>query len=333
MARLASILVLIGLLTTGWFYTWQWGAGELQRRIAGIENRVKSDGGSLECVNRRVEGFPFRIGVFCDGVEFSQPDGGAFSVMALRSAAQFYDPGHLVAEIDGPASVQLPDATRFLLGWDLLRASVRLDLSGFSAFSVELRRPALSEGTQGEGARKLASGEAMEIHARKSPANAESIDVAIRLDKLSDAMNRYPGLSLEGDVELSGLASRLRPGFDIVEFIRENGIAGAARKVILSPDSGGRLALSGPFSVTQDGLLEGQIRIEASDLPGLGAFFLRLFPERAEAINNAVSLISAIVPDAGEAPGKDAAPSFTLTIRRGQVSLGLIPLGKMPSLF
>jgi hypothetical protein len=333
MVRLISILLLSAALVTGWFYTWQWGAGELQRRMDGIENRLKSDGGSLECVNRRIEGFPFRIGIFCDGVKLSQPDGGSYSVAALRSAAQFYDPGHIVAEIDGPASLLLPDATRFQLGWDLMRASLRLGLSGVSSLSIDIRKPVLSGGEAGNDAKQMASSETIEIHARKSPTNAGALDLALRVDRLADGQGRFPGLSVDGDAELAGIAERLGPGFDVIKFVRENGISAIGRRFVVSPNDGGKLTLSGPISISREGIVDGQIRVEASDLPGLGAFFVRLFPERAEAINNAVSLISAIVPESGEALAKDAAPAFTLTIRKGQASLGLIPLGEVPRLF
>ncbi|HSO48140.1 MAG TPA: DUF2125 domain-containing protein, partial [Rhizobiaceae bacterium] len=146
MARLAILITVIAAIGAGWYTAWNWGAGEIDRQADKAIAGIASQGGRLDCRDRAVAGFPFRIGVSCSAVEFAPPGGGAFSASNFRSAAQFYDPGKVVGELDGPALIQLPDGRRFELNWEVLRSSLRANLDSINALSVELRQPVLSEG-------------------------------------------------------------------------------------------------------------------------------------------------------------------------------------------
>jgi hypothetical protein len=332
MARLILILLAIAAIAAGWSYAWFWGAGELSARADNMVRKYAENGGRFECSNRRIEGFPFRIGIFCDGVSLAPSEGGGFDAQALRTAAQFYDPGHVVGELDGPGLLQLPDGRRFNLQWENLRASARLGLSGPYALSAELRRFLLAEGSGGTAESELAGADRLELHARKSSGSANDLDVAVLIAAFADPLERIPGLSLEADLTVEEIAEKLDLGFDPMNYIRENGLSAVARSIVLSPEDGGRLVLSGPFRISRAGLASGEIRIEATNLPLLGAFFMRLLPERRDLVGNIVSLLSAIVPEKGGESGPGKPISLTLTINEGSVSIGLIPVGDLPPL-
>jgi hypothetical protein len=335
MARGVTLLVVIAALCAGWYFAWNWGARELDRRADLAVQDISEAGGRLECKDRHIEGFPFRIGVYCTTIEFAPPGGGAYSAGQLRSAAQFYAPGHVIAELDGPAQLQLPNGSRFELGWENFRSSLRAGLSGISATSLELRQPVLSEGKGTQGEQVLASAEDAQLHLRRTPQDEKALDLAFSVQAMRDDKERFPAFSLAADTRIDALAGQLKPGFDLSAYIRENGISGEARQIVLEPRAGGRMVLSGPFTIGADGLLDAQVRIEANSISSLGAFFIALFPDDSETISNIAGLLSSMEPsgttDGAAATGKSA--TITLTIRRGAVSFGLIGLGKLPPLF
>jgi hypothetical protein len=339
MARVGGLLVLILALGAGWHFAWNWGAGELDRRATLLTQRLAEDGARLECNDRRIEGFPFRIGVYCTTIEFAPPGGGAFSAGELRSAAQFYNPGHVVAELDGPALVQLPNGMRFQAEWENLRSSLRAGLSGISAVSLELRQPVLSEGKGTRGEQVLARSDEIQVHARRSQEDPAALDTALSTQAMRDDKERFPAFSLASDIRLDALADALRQGFDLEAHVRESGISGEARNVVLEPSAGGRMVFSGPFKIGADGLIDAKFRIEANEIASLGTFFAALFPRSSDAIDNIAFLLSSIGPsstganaDAGS-PATGNSATITLTIQRGTVSLGLISLGTLPPLF
>ena len=63
----------------------------------------------------------------------------AASAAAFRSAAQVYDPFHIVAELDSPADDLGAGCGKIGFNWNNLRASVRLD-DGFSGTACRSRR-------------------------------------------------------------------------------------------------------------------------------------------------------------------------------------------------
>jgi hypothetical protein len=335
MARVGGLLFFIVALGAGWYFAWNWGARELDRRATLATQDIADAGGRLDCTDRRVEGFPFRIGIYCTTIEFAPPGGGAYSAGELRSAAQFYAPGHVVAELDGPAQVQLPNGSRFEIEWENLRSSLRAGLSGVSDVSLEMHQPVLSEGRGTQGEQVLARSDDIQLHARRSQEGSAALDLAFSTQAMRDDKERFPAFSLASDIRLDALADKLRPGFDFEAHVRKNGLSGEARNIVLEPQAGGRMVLSGLVTVGADGLLDAQLRIEASEIASLGAFFTALFPRDSEMIANIANLLSSLESPAaanGET-GSGKSATVTLTIRRGAVSFGLIGLGKLPPLF
>ncbi len=331
MKRTIGFLVFLLLLGFGFVFGWRWAADEMTAKSAQIEANIAKKGGNLNCAGRRVEGFPFRLGIHCTSIAFSPPRGGTYSAGAFRSAAQLYNPGFLVAEIDGPADLQLPDGQRFQLGWENLRASGRANLSGLSRVSVEIGQPVLSEGFGSAGAQTLAKADDFQLHARMSPQKTDAVDVALSVVAMRDDAARFPALGFSADFEIESFQAQLRPGALPIEHIREYGAKGELRSLLLEPKDGGRLELSGPLSVDKDGIVDGDITVAASELRLLAAFFIQLLPQESETISNIASLLDAIKPDNPQADAKSR--NIKLSIRRSRLSIGFLPLGELPPLW
>src|ERR687897_740456 len=164
------VVVLFGGYSLGWF----WLAGRLEAEAKTAITALNRDGVEADCANPTARGYPFRIGLYCDSVAFSDAAKGiSLSAGSFRSAGQIYDPMRLVAELDGPASIDSAKAGAFALTWDNLRASARLSSPLPQRISLE---GAGLRAETGDGGALLAA-ERFEAHLRP---NEQNLDVAGR---------------------------------------------------------------------------------------------------------------------------------------------------------
>ena len=100
---------------------------------------------------------------------------------------------------------------------------------------------------------------------------------------------------------------------------------GEIRNAVVIFDEGGEARVAGPVSLDSTGLLDGDITVTFKDGDKLGQALARAIPEAASVIKPALSA-------AALAAGKDKEASLILTIRKGRVSAGFIPIGNIPAL-
>ena len=203
--------VFIVVLFGGYSASWFWLAGRLETAASAAVARFGQDGRTAECENLVVRGFPFRIGLFCDGVRYEDSGGSlSASAAAFRSAAQVYSPFHIVAELDGPATVAAPQIGPLTLSWRNLRASTVLGEGLPDRASVEA--DALSaEGTVGALVdAALADIDHAEGHMRR---NGSDLDVAGSFTDAKVNPDLIRGLSLPP--QDGAAAMTVRGGADI----------------------------------------------------------------------------------------------------------------------
>lgn len=306
------VVVLFAGYSAAWFYFARTVADQVTAAIAGI-NR---DGVTVECTDPSTHGFPFRIGVYCDQVAFADATSGiGLTAGSFRSAGQIYDLRHLIAELDGPARLDLVDGRSLAFVWDALRASVRLAEPLPERVSVEGRQVRASL----ESGAPLAEIGAFEAHMR---ANGQDIDLAGSVDglvvdqSLTDGRS-LPKLSSRSDLTVTGGVALIDAGD-----LSLRGKAGTIRTLTVStgPDTG--LELSGPFSISGEGLLDADLQVTIRDPKGLSAVLEQAFPEARSQISSGFSGLAFL--------GK--APSLPLKVVKGRAMLGFIPLGDVPPL-
>lgn len=306
------ILLLFGGYSAGWLYF----ASQLEARAKAVIADLNGDDVSVECANPVARGYPFRIGLFCDRVAFADASRGiSVEAGSFRSAAQIYDPTRLVAELDGPAAIDLPQGQSLVLSWTGLRASARLAQSLPERVSVEgksLRADAVS-GTA------LATAAAFQAHMRP---NGDDLDLAgafddLALDRSLLDGRRLPPLSSRSDLTITD-------GVELVKTHAESlrGQSGVIRTLTLfaGPETG--VHVSGPFSIGQDGLLDAELKLTIRDPDGLSSVLAEAFPENRDQIVSSFSGLAALGDE----------PTLPLKILRGRASLGFIPLGDIPPL-
>ena len=328
--RLALLLAIFALLGAGWYAGWHWGAREIERRADAATGRIADRGGAFECAGRRIGGFPFRIGVFCDSVLYASPNGATFAAGALRSAAQFYAPGHAVVELDPGARLSLPGGEGYAIGWQLAHASLRAGITRLNAVDLEMREPRLAAA----GATvDLGKASHVELHLRRNPDKASAVDVAFSGNAIHRTDAGTPDFDLAGEFRLDEAASLLERPDAFLPQVRANGAAGEALNLEIRPAAGGALSISGPFSIGANGLLDADLKISASNLLPLADFLATLAPRHADEIRSAVGLLASL-QQASDAGSPDASKrSIRLNIRRGKIALGVFTLGELPPLF
>jgi hypothetical protein len=299
----AFIVLLFGGYSAGWFYV----ADMLETRAGDAIQGFSRNGRAAECSDMKAEGFPFRIGLWCDSVRYED---ARFAVAAdsFRSAAQVYDPFHVVAELDSPATLDLPVVGPVEAAWDNLRASVNADFDFPQRASFELRglKAALD---RHQTSLEVKAGEA---HMRR---NGDDLDVALSFSgALATGQRALANLPpLDGALDLTlndGVRIALQGGGS------PRGWSGTIRTLSISagPDTG--LTLSGPIAVDEQGLVNANLMIGIRNPAGISSILQAVFPKAGN-----LSSLAAL--------GDTQLP---LTIVNGHASLSFISLGAVPRL-
>lgn len=311
-----GIVAAICLYTAGWHYA----AGRLLERANATLAALGRDGNRAVCETPAVHGYPFRIGLYCDATYVERAGlGAAVSTGAFRSAAQIYDPRHIVAEADAPARVTLPGMPPLDLDWQVLRASARLARPLPERVSIEARKVVATADMPGPDGPTAFAADRLELHLRQ---NAGDLDAAVRFEALEPGRfllggGAVPPLSGVADATVADGIARLRAGRG-----DPRGLSATVRQLEVRTPSGAGLTASGTISVGQDGLVDAKLTLGAIKPQELAPVLAAAFPAQADRIRAAFAGLATL----GDAP------SLPLTVAKGQVYLGFIPLGALPPL-
>jgi len=326
------MLFLFLLWFAGWYAFANYADGKIGEALVGAKDR----GINVECDNRQMRGFPFRIGVTCDSVNVAHNrDVFKLQLGAVRTAAQLYAPGELVAEIDGPFKTW-PNGRELIADWSAMRLFLDANLTGgfelasltFSNLTSSINRAALS----------VADGA---VHVRPTPQSEEvenigppSLDGALKLTNLSATLPNLvvPEATLDADGTLvegyQDLILARRPFRSVLR----DGAEFDIRNLSLSLPDGGRLAFAGPLSVDEDGLLSGKIEVGVAKPQSVADWAGQISPQLAQQLGMITQAIAGMGKPA--TLGGAELRSITLTIDKGIVRLGFIQLPEpIPPLF
>lgn len=318
---LAAFIVLAAIAyTAGWHYV----AGQIDTRVEAALTSLEERGIEAICTNRAVRGYPFRIGVFCDDIAVANAaEGVAFSAGELRSAGQIYNPLFLVGELDGPASVTLPNGLpQLAFDWENLRASVRLAQPLPERLSVEGRNIKAGPAAQGSASAMLQADSA-EAHLRP---NGESLDLAARFSGVTIDQTLVQGRTIppvSGDADISiddGVALAASGTADL------RGRSGTIRKLTVAPGADASVTVAGPVSVDDAGLIDAELTITIRNPRKLSDVLVQAFPEFVDQIRTAFSGFIALGGSGGETP------PLPVRIVKGRVSIGFLTVGQIPPL-
>lgn len=309
------IVLLFGGYSAGWF----WFAGKTENEVRKTIAGLNRDGVSVECVNSTIRGFPFRIGLFCDRLEYEDTARRvSASTGNLRTAAQIYQPMRTVLELDGPLRVTAPDLPQLQLDWELMHASARIADPLPERVSVETRKLTGQAAFSDRAPTPLFTAEETQMHLRPNGAN---IDLAGTFTGLVIDPQAIDGRTLP---KLDGSAdTTLNNGVNLVTSKQPalRGQSGTIRSMTLTSGGSAGVALSGPWSVDADGLVDATLKVTIQNPRELSRILSEVIPEQRQQIGSVFSGLAML----GDAP------TLPLTIAKGKATLGFIPLGMVPA--
>ncbi|MBP1858916.1 DUF2125 domain-containing protein [Rhizobium herbae] len=328
--RLAiGIVLFLAVYCGAWFFA----ADQIQSRLSAFLTERQATGSSAQCGGMDVRGFPFRIGLFCDTVRLDDTAQGASATFgALRSAAQIYQPGHAVIELDGPAEIRVSPGLSISADWALMHASIQATLSGLDRTSMTYDRltgtsvlPAVEEDAAAGATHKLAFSAAHgEAHFRQ---NGPDLDAALSVDqfdaKLDNDLSLLPPVNASADMTIVDRAALMQAGGLKSGALRNS--KGEMRNLTLDLGGGMVTTASGPFSVDDQGLISGEFRVSMKNIEGWRQNLVKVFTDKdgTAMVNNIANMLTAL------ADGKNEA-SVKLNVRDGIAFLAFFPIGELP---
>jgi hypothetical protein len=300
--------------------------------------RLAARGITATCPNRTIGGWPFRLDIDCDEPSLFQADQlTSVKLKHLRLTALIYNPTLVVAELDSPLTATGPKGEQVNANWSLLQASLGLSISPAiqpdrlafvtDALSADVTRPT------GQPL-KLVSSHA-EFHGRPSPdagVGSTDIDAAISLTAATLSSADRP-IGPEGVDWFVGLTARHLPhgagndGFPRAWAANQAHVDVRSAKMALG---GFTLEGMGGIDLLYDGILDGRIKLTATNLQSLMAPGAQSGKGRAELLGlaTAFTIFGKPAPDAP--PGSR---SLDLVVDHSQVKIGPTGLGRIPPLF
>lgn len=316
-----TIVAAIAVYTIGWYIA----ADQLKTTIlASIENETTT-APKIACAEPATHGYPFRIGVFCSGLQIDDMQNGLSATFGpFRSAAQVYNPSRIVWELDGPGQIRSALGLTGSAEWSLLHASTRTADSGLQASSLEVKdlKASLTETVSGQTFDVVAS--RGETHLRRNEANLE---IAMLLENVTGTARgltqALPPVSASVDLVVADRATILNGTSDYRTALY--GASGELRRFVADLGEGRVITFSGPYSIGDDGLISGEFNLTIEKLSAWNTTIGTALPEMQSLANAATSILRSL------AKGADTS-SARIVVQNGVVMLSFIPIGTLPPL-
>ncbi len=188
-----ALAIFVILLIGGWSGYWAVGRGIVSDVIRNGINVAEAEGGSLECGDQKLGGYPFRFELSCTPFRMDK-DGEWYFINELRAVALAYNPTHVIFEGSGPAEINLgEDGPAYSADWTTAQASVVAENNMPAQVDTVFNEPTLTY-TIGDQSLELEAN-LTEAHMRRVEDNADALDVALRIVGLTAG-------NVSGDVPL-----------------------------------------------------------------------------------------------------------------------------------
>ena len=320
---IASIFIIPALVTLGWY----WGADRLENLIETRISTIANRGVTVTCNNLQIRGFPFRIGLNCDNTSFDDTKRRVgFTAGELRTTAQIYNPGHVISELDGPLTITNRHSV-IEADWQSMRASSVFDISNLSRASIETM--SINMATQLANIKELQniSAENLQMHVRE---NENDVDIAasgINI-ALKNAITNSP-------IQINDLNIFITV-HDTMEILKYDRARDASilygsdvtlHDLTIKGAQNATIAASGPLSVSDRGVISGDVAITLTNIANLKSTIAEVNPALSANFSNIINILSAL-----SSTNNPDEIQIDVKIRNGIAQAGIIPLGRIPAI-
>ena len=326
LSRLPLVLALVAVLGVAlWSGYWWVATRAIERGIQNELMRLAATGVRIGCADQRVSGFPFRFAMQCTPISAEGADGSSGTMTGLTVTSPAYNPSRMDLAATAPLSARFADGSSAVLAWSLVRASLHFDTKGMTGMAVSVEKPDLRAGGSAPLTADLA-----ELHTSLHPQGTGS-DVSLTARDVALPTLEVPGtLKLTAALEDGGFAARA----DAASFVRrlaQEGTSGRLTEFQLSA-GGAELRITGPFAVDSRGELSGSFKVALVDPQRLTDLLARGLGINLPLPSS--DSLAGLLSGFGS-PAVDGRPALTLPVevRRGKMTMGFVPLGRLPRLF
>lgn len=318
------LLSTIILLIVGWSAGWYFVAGKIETVISDTKTKLADKGRDFECTNQEVNGFPFRISLNCDEVRYADDVTGViFEAGELKTAAQAYQPNKAIVELKSPARLTLPNGDSFNTSWKTMRTSLKAGLSGPENLSLHGKQVTLIPAKRVKHTMLIKD---MQLHGRQI--GDDDVNLAINVMEAKSQNGLWPSFDLNTTLLLKDSYKDIVNRTSILRVAKRKGLKGQIENFQYAPTDGGMLEVFGPAEISKEGLLSGKFNVTVRELPKLINALSKSFPDERQKFADAAKAVALLANKTGRNE-----ITLPITVRKGKISIGIIPLGKLSPLF
>ncbi len=317
------LLVLVAGYTAGWFYM----AGRIEERAKADMARLTAQGVGVQCEALRVGGYPFNVNVVCDSISWRRPsEGMSFQAGRFTSGSPVYAPRSLTNALTGPAFVEFPGVKPLELDWSQFTSNTRLARPFPTEIQFAARDVALGLRTEATTTQPLANLEQMHLalNGGDGPLKITGRFAGLKFAPAVIGAGKSPEIDGLVDMEVSDAAA-LAADRSSPALRRLRGHSGKIVQAFLSTPAGAMISVTGPFSVDEEGRVDADLQLTLTNPQSLAQAGQTVFPEQGGNIATLLFALSAMPKD------ENGNPTVEIAVRRGKISAGFIPLGRIPA--
>lgn len=320
----AIIALLIIVYSTFWYIM----AGRVQEQVSARLRSSEQYGITAHCENLHKTGYPLRIAMACDKLTWRRPVAGiAFASNLFVAGAPVYAPHWISLDITAPVTLELPGFKSLEGQWKGMRLDADLDKRRLGNIALAVDQMLIRDVTASSFEKPVAA----DFIRLDAGSYDDKFNIRLSFDKLMlplvipesgkeiPAMDGVVELVLDNADRFSMLA-----GSSLMNRLR--GHSGTLSKAVLNMQSGGRLSVSGPFSVSSEGVLSGQFTVAFGDSSAIMRTMRNLFPEQASNLETAFFALNSMPKN------EKGDPQLVFDIEEGKARMGFIKLGHIPAL-
>ncbi len=323
------LAILVALIIGGWSAYWAVGRGIVSDVIRNGVKVAEAKGGSLECGEQQLGGYPFRFELTCTPFRMNK-DGEWYFINELRGVALAYKPTHVIFEASGPAEMNYgQQGPAYSADWKTAQASVVAEDGKPAKIDGVIKEPKLAY-TVGDQSVKL-DAELTEVHIRRVEDNAEALDFAIVVKGLTaGAVTNEVPLDMDLVMQLPHgaklLDGKVRKPADLM--VDEELKIGLSNLHLKSGDFS--IKTGGDLVIDEQGRLSGTLPLVVTGIHQLEQVLQPLFPQGSKTLESLQKTALAI----GKGSAENGVPTLRIpvTLDKGRARIAFFDLGPVPRL-
>jgi hypothetical protein len=314
-----AVAIMVALYSAGWFYV----ASKIETFLDQFVDRAGPGRVSVTCDRLSAKDvgnlFRFSLGFNCDRTALVDEAGNRMNAGPLTVLARIYNPGLVNIALAGPVNATLADGTTLAGRWQRLQSSLHANSNGLTELSLQGEQPSLKiDSPEFDGPFDLRAREG-EFHTRQNNGDLDLAAIASDFEWVDNAGNPIlPKLSTSVDLTLYGKQGLLE-GKRIVT----RPMKGELRAFKIETPDGIYGEMSGPFTIDAEGRISGTFRTTLEKLDLWDQTLRGIFPDAGDTISAVAALLKGLAKDGDKV-------TVNLKVDRGDISLSMLPLGRLP---